>query len=296
MQMPCNTHNHPSLPIIDKPGRPFIAQAPSVNLDQLPSKPFDWKMLPIVALALMVYAWSVSGLKLHIGDVGEMLSGVVAFVQQLVPTTQAELSKIQWATLFAALVETLQMAVVGTTIGILFAWPLSAVAAGNVGPRRIRMPVRFFLNTVRTVPSLIWALLFVAAVGLGTFAGILALTAYSIGYLSKFFYEAFETVDPGPPEALREIGASGLQRFFHAVWPAATPAVLSSAMFMLEYNVRAASILGVVDAGGIGFYMKQYIDFRAFPSLFACLLMILVVVVVFDAISCRVRTRLLKTD
>ncbi|MCL4141734.1 UNVERIFIED_CONTAM: hypothetical protein GTU68_066624, partial [Idotea baltica] len=151
---------------------------------------------------------------------------------------------------------------------------------------------RLFLNTIRTVPSLIWALFFVAAVGLGSLAGVLALSLYSLGYLSKFFYEAFENVDPRPATALQEIGASGLQQFSFAIWPASASAILSSCIFMIEYNVRAASILGLVDAGGIGFYMKQYADFRAFPSLLACLSLILVVVITFDVLSAKIRSKL----
>ena len=172
--------------------------------------------------------------------------------------------------------------------------PLSALAAKNVGPRVICQITRFILNAVRTVPSIIWALLFVAAVGLGPLAGILALVAYSIGYLSKFFYEAFELVDPAPPQALKEIGANGLQRFRFAVWPQAVAAVLSSGLFMFEYNIRAASILGIVDAGGIGFYLKQYIDYRFFPAVTAGLLMILVLVLAFDWLSSKIRNKLLR--
>ena len=121
-----------------------------------------------------------------------------------------------------------------------------------------------------------------------------ALAAYSVGYLSKLFYESFEEVPRGAPTALSEIGAGGLMRFVHAVWPAAKPAILSSCLFMLEYNVRAASLLGIVDAGGIGFYIKQYVDFRMFPAVLASLLMILLVVLVLDSLSERIRARLMR--
>ncbi len=270
------------------------AESMRENLELIPEKPKDWKLIPGLLLLLVLYSWSVSGLKINSSDLNGAASGLLQFVQQLLPGSIEEIARIQWGTLFSALIETLQMAILGTTLGVLASWPLAALAAKNIGPSFVRGITRFLLNAIRTVPSLIWALLFVAAVGLGSFAGVLALVAYSIGYLTKFFYEAFEGIDPGPSDALKEIGASGLQRFLHAVWPAAKPAVLSSSLFMLEYNVRAASVLGVVDAGGIGFYMKQYVDFRSFPSLLACLLMILAVVLVFDAISCRVRERLLS--
>ena len=108
---------HPSLPIIDKPGPQLSAQKPMPTADQLPSKPVDWKMLPIAIVAVLLWAWSVSGLHLHFREMSEMLSGISTFVAQLIPTTQVEFAKIQWGTLFAALIETLQMAVVGTTVG-----------------------------------------------------------------------------------------------------------------------------------------------------------------------------------
>jgi len=249
-----------------------------------------------LAGAAIIYWWCISGLSISGREMDNVFGGLLSFLGELLPRTKEEFVAIPWATLWASLLETIQMAIIGTTLGTIIAWPLSALAADNTGPRLLRKPVRFFLNVTRTVPSLIWALLFVAAVGLGAVAGILALVAHSVGYLSKFFYESFEGVEPGPPEALREIGANGLQRFRHAVWPAARPAVLSSTLFMLEYNVRSASILGVVDAGGIGFYLKQYIDFRFFPAVTAGLLMILVVVLAIDWVSNRVRARLVAED
>ena len=224
---------------------------------------------------------------------GQVYTRIGHFLAQLVPGSLLELYDLPWTTLCDALIETLQMAVVGTVVGVIFAWLAAACAAKTLCPALITIPVRFVLNVMRTIPSLIWALLFVAAFGLGSFAGVCALSAYSIGYLAKFFYEAFEGVEAGPPQALLEIGATGLQRFLFAVWPAAVPAVVSSSIFMLEYNVRAASILGIVDAGGIGFYMKQYLDYRAFPSLFACLILLLAVVLLLDSISRVVRSRLL---
>ena len=258
-----------------------------------PSLPSAVHTMWLLLAFAVVYFWSFRGLEIESAQLKDSAGNLWTFLGSLLPTSIAELRNIPWGVLLSALVETLQMAVLGTTFGVLIAWPLAAIAAGNVGAGPLRTLVRFSLNAIRTVPSLIWALLFVAAVGLGSFAGVLALIAYSVGYLSKFFYEAFESVDPGPPEALQELGARGLQRFFHAIWPAAAPAVLSSSLFMLEYNVRAASVLGVVDAGGIGFYIKQYIDFRAFPAVCASLLMILAVVVILDFISSKIREKLL---
>jgi len=210
------------------------------------------------------------------------------------PESFEEVQAVPWSNLVASLIETAQMSLIGTTAGVLLSLPLAALAAENTAPRWLRTPMRALLNVVRTVPSLVWGLLFVAAVGAGTLAGVLALTAYSIGYLTKFFYEALEGVDPGPPNALREMGASGLQRFVTAVWPAARPALLSSSLFMLEYNVRAASVLGIVGAGGIGFYLIMFANFRNFTGMLACLALLLAVVQVMDLVSRRLRGWLVR--
>lgn len=247
-------------------------------------------------IALGLFFLTIAGLKqlnLEI-DSESFFGNIYSFVLSLFPATLAEFLEIPWATLFAALYETVLMAFVSTTIAAAITIPLAGLAANNISAKIFRRPMKIIFNTIRTVPSLIWALLFVAAVGLGKFAGILALIAYSIGYLGKFFYESFEAVDQGAPSALKLIGANGLKRFYHAVWPAARPAVCSSCLFMLEYNVRSASLLGLVDAGGIGFYIKQYIDFRMFPAVTACLALILIVVLSLDFISTRLRSIFVK--
>ena len=243
-----------------------------------------------IALAVVgVYAWSISGLNIRGEDLASAGAGAWAFAKQLWPSSAAQITGLPWGELLGALVQTVQMALVGTTIGVLVSAPLAAAAARNLGPRPVRWAVRGVLNVIRTVPSLLWALVAIAAVGFGPLAGVVALAAYSVGYLTKFFYEAFEAVDGGPQRALAEIGAGPLARFVHAVWPAALPAAASSCLFMLEYNVRAASILGIVDAGGIGTQIKHYLDYRNFPAAMVCLGLILAVVIGLDAISTRVR-------
>jgi len=262
-----------------------------------PERPAWFKPLGFAGAALaaaVLYFWSVSSLDINTRQMQDAGPNMLAFLQSLLPSSWAAVAELPWSSLFASLVETLQMSLIGTTVGVLFAIPLAAMAAENIGPLWLRVPMRFTLNIIRTVPSLIWALLFVAAVGVGSFAGILALVFYSIGYLTKFFYEAFEGVDPGPQSALKEMGAGGAQRFLNAVWPAARPAFLSSSLFMLEYNVRAASVLGIVGAGGIGFYLMMFAEYRNFTAVLACLVMLLVVVQAMDTVSKRLRAWLVQ--
>lgn len=275
--------------------RPVSAEPPPL---QSITEPFSANRVlmtsAMIAVAFGVYLFSILSLGLNEISTFRAVQGALQFVEGLFPTSLVEVADLPWSLLLSALLETLQMALLGTTAGIIVAWPLAALAAHNTGPRFVGSAVRALLNAIRTVPSLIWGLLCVAAVGIGTFAGVLALTAYSVGYLSKFFYEAFESVESGAPNALRELGASPLQSFFHAVWPAARPAVLSSSFFMFEYNVRAASVLGIVGAGGIGFYIREYIEFRYFPAVTASLFLILIVVLVLEWFSARLKRRLLS--
>ena len=184
------------------------------------------------------------------------------------------------------------MALLGTVIGIALSFPFGVLAARELGPPKLRPFVRFLLNTVRTVPSIFWALVFVAMLGLGPVSGVFALAAYSTGYLTKFFYEGLEDVDPRAALALKALGASRTQSFLLAIFPAARPVLTGSCFFMFEYNIRAASILGIVGAGGIGQDLMYYIEWRQFPSAAAGLLLLLVIVVGLDTISERLRKQL----
>ena len=116
------------------------------------------------------------------------------------------------------------------------------------------------LNVIRTIPSLLWALLAVVIVGSNPLAGVIALTFYSVGYLAKFFSETFEAANTDAQKALRSLGASPLQAFQYGLWPNARPIIWSHCLWMLEYNVRSASIIGYVGAGGIGLHLKLYAE------------------------------------
>lgn len=247
------------------------------------------------AVILLVLALGAQSRDLFTDVRSEFIVGnVVSFLGQLFPTSLTELREIPWLLLLDSLVETLRMAFLATVLSAAISLPLAVLSARNVGFRFVAGAARSALNVVRTIPAIVWALLCVAALGLGPLAGVVALTAYSTGYLTKFFYEAFENVDPKPISALREIGASSASAFVHGIWPAAKPALLSSMLFMAEYNVRSASILGIVGAGGIGFYIKEYIDYRFFPAMTASLVMILAVVLVLDWASGALRRRLVR--
>jgi len=215
----------------------------------------------------------------------------IRFLARLVPAG-TQWAEIPWADLVRSLIDTLRMAVLGTLFAAVIALPLSVLAARNLVPPLIGWPVRALLNVWRSVPSIVWALLFVAAVGLGAMAGVLGLIAYSVGYLTKFFYEALEGAETSAAGALAELGASGPQRFVHAVWPVALPALAGALLFMLEYNVRAASVLGIVGAGGIGHELKLAVDWSNWHVVGAILGLLAVAVIAVDGFSAWARRRI----
>jgi phosphonate transport system permease protein len=147
---------------------------------------------------------------------------------------------------------------------------------------------------VRTIPSLVWALIFVITVGLGPFSGVLALTFYTVGYLGKFYYEAIESIDMDTVEGVVSVGASRIQIFTHAVLPQVLPHIVNNFFFMLEYNIRHASILGFVGAGGLGFYLFLYLQSFEFDKVAMALLVLLGLVIAFDRLSLEVRRKIVQ--
>ncbi|MEN9469864.1 MAG: phosphonate transport permease protein PhnE [Verrucomicrobiota bacterium] len=194
-------------------------------------------------------------------------------------------------TIFPALVETFQIAVLGTVLACLAGIPIAAAASKNIAPRWLVAVVRLLLNAIRSIPGLIWALIAVAILGANAGAGVAALAIYSLGYLGKFFSDAFESADPAVNQALRAGGASRIQAFQYGIWPHAAPLAWSHTLWMLEYNIRSASIVGYVGAGGIGVWLHTYQEFYQWDKFAAVLACILVAVILLDiGGSCLRRT------
>jgi phosphonate transport system permease protein len=243
--------------------------------------------LLVLGALVAAYAWSAWGVGFGAARIWNSLGHAGDFVSRMLPPDPSVT-----LTVAGSLVETVQMALLGTTLAACLALPAAMLAARNVSPRPLQLAARLVLNALRTVPSLIWGLFFVAMVGLGPLPGVLALTFYAAGYLGKFYYEGIEAIDPRPRLALRTVGASALQRFRYGVFPQVTPLLLGYTLFMFEYNVRAASILGVVGAGGVGFYLYSYVNSFQYDRAMTALLLLLVVVTVIDAVSSALRRRL----
>jgi phosphonate transport system permease protein len=181
------------------------------------------------------------------------------------------------------------MSLWGTTIGAIISVPIAIASANNVAPRWLQWLANLLQNAVRSVPSIILGLIFVAATGLGAPAGTLALGIYTIGYLAKFYQQAIEAVDHRSLESLQVMGASRVQIAQYGILPQVLPLGLGYTLWMFEYNIRAASVLGVVGAGGIGFQLKSYIDGFEYNKATTMMLVLLVVVTVIDSFSSQLR-------
>jgi len=190
-----------------------------------------------------------------------------------------------------ALWETIQMAFVATYFGALMSLPVALLASRNLTPSYISTPFRLFLASIRTIPSLIWALTFVIIFGLGPRAGTIALSFYTMGYLGKFQYETFEGLLSDAIEALTALGASKIQIIRYVVIPESANQLVSQILFMFEYNIRAGSIIGFVGAGGLGFLLSFYLSYFQFHALLTAIIYLFITIITIDFISGLIRKR-----
>jgi len=192
------------------------------------------------------------------------------------------------------LTETFQIAFLATLFALVLSLPLAVAGARTVAPRPLVAVARLLMNAIRTLPSLVWALLAVAVVGANPLAGVVGLTFYSMGYLGKFFADGFESVDLKVAAGLRALGAHPVQAFEFGLWPQARPLVLSQSLWMLEYNLRSAAIVGYVGAGGLGVQLHEYQEYSQWDRFATVLLCVLVLVTVLDLLGDRLRARLTR--
>ena len=202
---------------------------------------------------------------------------------------ELELFPLAWT----SMMETFYMAVLGTVLGSVLAFSLAFLAARNLlGGTAQAAPGKGLLVAIRTFPEILLAIIFVAAAGPGPTAGIMAMGIHSIGFLGKIFSDVIEGIDHGPMEAIRASGGNALQVFFYAVVPQVLPEFASTALYRFEINLRAATILGLVGAGGIGGPLIQRLQFRRWDEISMILIVIVGFIIVVDAVSSRVRQRL----
>lgn len=198
-----------------------------------------------------------------------------------------------WKMYVAEMVITLQIAVWGTALAVVSAVPLGLLASANITPWWVHQPVRRLLDSFRAINEMVFAMLFVVAVGLGPFAGVLALWVHTTGTLAKLFSEAVEAIDPQPVEGIRSTGASALHEIVYGVIPQVMPLWISYTLYRFEANVRSASVVGMVGAGGIGVVLWEIIRGFRYAETAAVMLIIIVTVSVIDLVSARIRKQMI---
>lgn len=189
--------------------------------------------------------------------------------------------------------ETFDIAVLGTFVAVILSLPLAVMAAENVTPSRpVYLAARGVIAVTRAVPDLVWALLFVTAVGLGPFPGVLALSVHSIGMLGRLFAEMIEDMDMGPVQALTITGASRIQIVTHAIVPGLLPGLIGVSLFRLDENVRSSLVLGFVGAGGIGFLILTAMNLFQYRQVATLLILTYILVMIVERVSTSIRTRI----
>jgi len=200
----------------------------------------------------------------------------------------------RWRAIVVAMFETLQMAIVGVAFGVALSFPIALLCARNTSPHAVvRALARMVVTTLRTVPDLIWALVFVIAVGLGPLAGILAIVMDTIGFCARFFSERIEEVDPSPGQALAATGAGGGAVILGAIAPACLPSFAATSLYSVEKAVRSAVVLGLVGAGGIGVELSASMNLFRYDQALTVILVILLVVMAVEQVSGWVRQRVI---
>jgi phosphonate transport system permease protein len=294
---------------------------------QAPPRPkHSKKWFAAMALGLVILVWSFHGAKFRPGEFLDGIPQIFVMLGRMLPPDftkitdrknyflpekltlpelllpwsrgddQARMRQRWWdntfpQTVVGATLETVQMALAGTFLALLAAFPMGFLAARNTAPHAsVYYLVRAALNVIRTIPDLVLGLLFVAAVGLGAFAGTLALAIHTATVLGKLLSESVENIDEGVVEAIRATGAGYLQVLSFAVLPQILPDLISFTLYRLETNIRAASVLGLIGAGGIGYLMNTSFRIFQYQDAAAIVLVLIALVMLVDHLSSRLRS------
>lgn len=242
-------------------------------------------------LGLVIVFWCLTGAGFSLEKVMTSPPRFADFLDRALPPNLEPkvLERLGWK-----MVETLQIAVAGAVIGVILSIPIALFAARELVTNLwVNQIVRTILGFIRAVPDIAWALIFVVAVGLGPFAGMLAIAIDTIGFCGRFFADDMEGTDKGPAESLTATGARKIDVVACATIPAATPAFISTSLYALEKAVRSSTILGLVGAGGIGIELKVGFDLFDYPTAMSVILMIAVVVIGIEHVSGWARTKII---
>lgn len=245
-------------------------------------------VIVLIVGGLLMHGWT-QGVAVRPDSLAEGVFRLGDFFADAVPPDTDRLGPI-----LKALLVTVEMALLGTIIGVFLSLPLAVLAARNITPHRSLYALsRGIITVSRTIPDLVWGLIFVIAVGLGPEAGVLAIAVDVTGFCGRFFAESIEDIDPGRIEGLRALGAPRLGVLVGGVFPACTPSFVTTSMFALESSARSSVVLGLVGAGGIGIELATSMTLLRYDEAATIILAILAVVIVFERVSATIRRHVL---
>lgn len=238
------------------------------------------------ATAFLILAWAWEGADMRPISLVEYGGNMAQFAKGFFPPDFGE-----WRFYLSEMLITIQVAIWGTALAIICSAVLGVLSAENVVPWWVYQPVRRLMDACRAINEMVFAMLFVVAVGLGPFAGVLALAVHTTGTLAKLYAEAVEAIDPRPVEGIRATGAHKLVEIVYGVIPQVLPLWLSFTLYRFESNVRSASVVGMVGAGGIGVVLFEVIRGFQYAQTCAVLIILVVSVTLIDLLSARLRDR-----
>lgn len=248
-----------------------------------PKRSWTWTAGWVLLIALLTWAWQ--GADMRPLDLVRDARNMGTYASGFFPPDFRE-----WRVYLKEMVITLHIAIWGTVLAVVCAIPCGLLCSGNIAPAWIHQPMRRLMDATRAINEIVFAMLFVVAVGLGPFAGVLALFVHTTGVLAKLFSEAVEAIDPQPVEGIRSTGATSLEEIMFGVIPQVLPLWISYSLYRFESNVRSAAVVGMVGAGGIGVILWEIIRAFEYAQTCAVMIMIIVTVSIIDLISARVRS------
>lgn len=256
-----------------------------------PRKPLTWPRTVVVAgIVIALTVWAAIAVEANIGDLirnGQNAAGT------LIQLVQPDYSFIVQT--LPAVLETVQMAVIGTAISITIALPVSFLASRATNPNSVVLGiVRFIMNVVRSIPDLLYAAIFVTVVGTGALSGIMALVMFNLGIMVKLISEALDGLDRGGQEAALAAGATWFKANKAALLSEVAPSYVSQTIYVLELNIRASAVIGLVGAGGLGMLIDKVRTFYQYHYLSTVILEILVLVIALELLSSYARKKLVR--
>lgn len=261
--------------------------------EEMLRKNSPYRLTPVRIITMLVviavYWYSVEGTEVSIKNLVAGIPEIGQLAKEMFPPDWSYLERLG-----QPVIETIQIGIIATVIASIVSLPMAFLAARNVSPHpTVYMPVRFFLTVCRGVSELIWALLFVVAVGLGPFAGVLALVIYCVGVMGKLFAEAIESVDPGPLEAMSAAGASRWRVFLYGAWPQVLPLYLTYCLYYWDHNTRQAVVLGFVGAGGVGYTLFFSLSTYYFEQAMMAMIVLILLIVSIDRFCLFLRQKII---